>query len=313
MTTIDAAGSRRYAEELVDALSQATDGRPGHRVSHVKGILLTGSFTASDRARELTVAGHMQGAPVPVLARFSNASTDPHSSDAAIGQPRGMSVRFFLDDGSCTDLVCQSWPLFIVRTPAEFLEFMQAQIESPEALGAFIADHPSTAAALQVIGERPQPPRSWATMAFHSSVSYYLVDAAGRRRAVRWQFAPVAGQDDLSEDECASADPDYLMTEARARLPIRFRVLVQLAQDGDAIDDCTVQWPFDREWVDMGQLDLTAEDTETERHGDVLVMDPMRVTPGIEPSDDPILHIRTHAYAVSAERRRGGAADASGD
>ncbi len=92
---------------------------------------------------------------MPVTGRFSNASTDQSSHDAAVGEPRGMSVTFTLPDGSKTDVICQSWPVFIVRTPAEFLEFMRAQIAGPEHVGAFIATHPSTAAALELVGQRP--------------------------------------------------------------------------------------------------------------------------------------------------------------
>lgn len=118
---VQATGERTGADpaELVDALARATGARPGHRVSHPKGILLAGTFTASAPAREFTSAIHLQGTPVPVTARFSNASTDPHSDDAAVGEPRGTSVKFALPDGSETDVVCQSWPVFIVRTPAE--------------------------------------------------------------------------------------------------------------------------------------------------------------------------------------------------
>ena len=55
----------------------------------------------------------------------------------------------------------------------------------------------------------------------------------------------------------------------------------------------------------MGTLEITGPETEREQGDDVLVMDPTRVTDGIEPSDDPILHIRSHAYSVSVERRSG--------
>ena len=114
-------GERTGADpaELVDVLARATGARPGHRVSHPKGILLADSFTASAPAREFTSAIHLQGTPVPVTARFSNASPGPHSDDAAVGEPRGTSVKFSLPDGSETDVFCQSWPVFIVRTPAE--------------------------------------------------------------------------------------------------------------------------------------------------------------------------------------------------
>ncbi len=44
-----------------------------------------------------------------------------------------MAVKFYLPDGSTTDLLCQAWPAFPSRTPAEFLELMQAQIAGPGA------------------------------------------------------------------------------------------------------------------------------------------------------------------------------------
>jgi len=55
----------------------------------------------------------------------------------------------------------------------------------------------------------------------------------------------------------------------------------------------------------MGVVELTGPDTEGECDGDLLVMDLMRVTDGIEPSDDTILHIRTYGYSVSVELRSG--------
>lgn len=300
--------TRVDAAQLVDALAKATGARPGHRVSHPKGILLAGTFTASAQAREYTSAVHMQGATVPVIARFSNASTDPHSHDAAVGEPRGMSVKFVLPDGSKTDIVCQSWPVFIVRTPAEFLEFMQAQIAGPDELGAFIAAHPATAAALELVSHVAAPPRSWATFTFHSSVAYVLVNDEGTRRHVRWEFTPEAGEHLLSDAEREAAGPDYLMTEILERLPARFAVRAQLAQRGDPVDDSTARWPADREWFDMGVVELTSQDTLSEAGGDVLVMDPMRTTPGIEPSADPILHVRRAAYDVSVAQRSDGSA-----
>lgn len=293
------------AKELIDALAKATGSRPGLRVSHTKGVILTGTFTASPPARALTRAAHMQGEPVRVTVRFSNGDADPRNHDAAVGEPRGMAVKFYLPDGSTTDLVCQSWPVFIVSTPADFLEFMQARIKSPEKTGEFVQSHPATAAALELIGQKADPPRSWATIAFNSLVAYRLVNAEGTQRFVRWRLTPEAGEQILPVSERAAADPDYLMTEIFQRLPVRFTLLVQLAQEADPTDDCTVAWPEDREWVEMGVVEMTGPDTERERDGDVLVNDPMRVTDGIEPSDDPILHIRTYAYAESVERRSG--------
>lgn len=290
-------------KELTDAVAKVLGSHPGHRVTHAKGILLTGTFTASPGAAELTRAAHMQGDPVRVTVRFSNGSGDPNSPDAAQGDPRGMAVKFYLADGSETDLLCQNWPVFPSRTPQEFLELMRAQGDSQERLEQFLAEQPVIAAAVATIAKAGDPPRSWANVAFNSLVAFRLVNAEGGEQCVRWRLVPEDGEQSLPEDDRAGADRDFLMTEILTRLPVRYRLLAQLAEDGDPSDDSTVAWPAEREWVDMGVLDLTGPDTERERDGDVLINDPMRLVDGIEPSDDPILHIRPLVYSESIKRR----------
>ena len=53
----------------------------------------------------------------------------------------------------------------------------------------------------------------------------------------------------------------------------------------------------------MGTLDITGLDTEREHGDDIVVFDPMRVTDGIEPSDDPLLSARSAVYAGSYRAR----------
>jgi catalase len=72
------------AEELTDAVARARGSVWGHRVTHPKGVLLTGTFTASPQARELTRAVHMQGEPVRVTVRFSNGNSNPVKHDADV-------------------------------------------------------------------------------------------------------------------------------------------------------------------------------------------------------------------------------------
>ena len=89
------------AKELLEAVVGVLGPqRPGCRATHAKGVLLTGTFTATERARELTRAAHMQGDPVPVLVRFSDGNPDPQQPDASQDDPRGMAVSFTLPDGS---------------------------------------------------------------------------------------------------------------------------------------------------------------------------------------------------------------------
>ena len=295
------------ATDLIDAVGPVLGSYPGpgNRVTHTKGVNLTGTFTATPRARELTRASHMQGNPIRVTVRFSNGNPNPHCPDAAQDDPRGMAVKFYLPDGSTTDIVCQSWPVFPAGTPEGFLGLLHAQAQGPAATEQFLADHPDIADATSKIAAAGDPPRSWATMAFNSLNAYRLVNAAGDGRYVRWRLAPEAGEEALPVAERAAADNDYLMTGILERVPVRFRLLAQLAHDDDQTTDASKAWPADREWADMGLIEITGSDTQREHDGDILVNDPTRVTDGIELSDDPILRIRTYVYGESVRRRSG--------
>jgi catalase len=292
-------------ETLVDAIGKAAGSFPGHRAAHGKGTVLSGTFTPSARARELTRAAHMQGDPVRVTVRFSNGAPNPEAKDAEIGDGRGMAVKFYLPDGSTADIVGLSIPIFFVRTPEEFLEFTLARAESFDKVGEFIGSHPATAAALQQIVPALVPPRSYATVAYNSIHAFKLVNADGEERPVRWRMVPEAGIEMLPEEERESADPDFLQTEILERVPVRFTLVARLGADDAVTDDPTVAWPEDVETGEMGGVELTGPETEREQGDDVMVMDPTRVTDGIELSDDPILHVRSHAYSVSVERRAG--------
>jgi catalase len=292
-------------EMLVDAIGKAAGSYPGHRAAHGKGVVLSGTFTPSPQARDLTRAAHMQGDAVRVTVRFSNGGANPESNDAEVGDGRGMAVKFYLADGSTSDIVGLSIPVFFVRTPEEFLEFTLARAESFEKVGEFIGSHPATAAALQQIVPALVPPRSYATVAYNSIHAFKLVTADGDERWVRWRLVPEAGVEMLPEDERESADPDFLQDEILERVPVRFTLVARVGGDDAITDDPTVAWPEDLETVEMGMIELTGPETEREHGDDVMVMDPTRVPDGIELSDDPILHVRSHAYSVSVERRSG--------
>jgi catalase len=293
------------AVELVDAIGQAGGTYPGHRAAHAKGVALTGTFTPSDKAKELTRAAHFQGDPSRVTVRFSNGGMNPESNDAGIGEGRGMAVKFYLPDDTTADIVALSIPVFFVRNATEFLEFTLARADSFEKVGEWIGSHPATAQAVQQIAPTLIPPRSYATIAYNSIHAFRLVNADGDARWVRWRWLPEGDIEWLPEEEREGADRNYLQGEILERLPVRFTLVARVAADGAPTDDPTIGWPEDVETVEMGVLEITGPETEREQGDDVMVMDPTRVTDGIELSDDPILHVRSHAYSVSVERRSG--------
>jgi catalase len=291
------------AEAAVDAINAISGVHPGHRAAHAKGTLLTGTFTPSADAARLTTAAHMQGEPSRVTVRFSNGGGDPGIPDYA-REGRGMAVKFYLADGSKTDIVALSLPCFFVRTPEDFIAFTRARLDPEKLMPEFLGAHPEALPAIQAaLGA--DPPESYATCAYNSIHSYLWSDAEGGSRFVRYRFEPEAGERTLPGEVAKARGRDYLRDDILARDETAFRLLVVMAEEGDPVHDPTAAWPEERRRVEVGRLVLTGPETGRERDGDILVFDPIRVTAGIEPSEDQILHFRPKAYSVSVARRTG--------
>jgi catalase len=293
-------------DEAMQAIRDTGGAKAGHRALHAKGKLYRGSFTATPQAAQLSRAAHLDGSAVPALIRFSNGSGNPKQRDGAPGV-RGMAVKFTLPDGSTTDVSTQTAKLFTSSTPDGFVDLLRAMrpgLTTPLRLGRYLLTHP---ALLGSLGGAAKIPSSYATIAYHGLHAFKWVDAAGDANFVRYHFIPAAGEQYLSLRTTLSKDPDFLNDELDARLaegPVRFYFRVQIAGPGDSTVDPSAKWRSD-DTTTVGTLDITGLDTERERGDDIVVFDPMRVTDGIEPSDDPILHFRTQAYSASVKLRTG--------
>ncbi len=300
-------------EDVVDAINDISGVHPGRRAAHAKGTLCAGTFRATPAAARITRAGHMQGEPVRATVRFSNGGGDPGAPDYAT-EGRGMAVKLYLDDGTRTDMVALTLPVFFARTPEDFFEFTRARKPDPatgqpdmQRLGKWLGDHPEAGPAIQAAVTAP-PPASYAQCEYNGLHAFRYVNADGEGRFVRFRWEPESGVATLSPEEARERGPDYLQEEILERVgrePVSFRLSVALAELGDPVDDPTEAWPPERETVELGRLVLTGPETDRERGDDVLVFDPTRVVDGIEVTEDPILRFRHHAYAVSVQRRSG--------
>jgi catalase len=298
------------AEQAIEALNAVHWRHPAFRAAHAKGTLCRGTFTATPEAARLTRAAHLQGSPVDVTVRFSNGSGDPTAADSK-PDGRGMAAKFYLPDGSRTDIVAVTLPAFFARTPEDFLAFTRVLASAPLTrawrLLAYVATHRSALPAVRA-GASLKPIPSYANCRYNALHAYRWIDAEGTGRHIRYSWLPQAGEASLPSREAKLLDPDYLQSEIVERVgrePVRFTLQLQIADQGDPVDDATAIWPDDRETVTAGTLELTEVETSREEGDDVLVFDPTRVTNGIELSADPILHFRRHAYSVSVEQRSG--------
>ena len=128
----------------------------------------------------------------------------------------------------------------------------------------------------------------------------------GVRRYGRYRIVPEAGNDFLDDAEAAAKSANYLFDEIAERVakgPIKFRILVQLANPGDITNDATIHWPEDRPQLELGALTLTKPVAYNAHEQQHIVFDPIPRVDGIEPSDDPLLELRAAVYLISGRRR----------
>ncbi len=301
----------KNSQELLDQFQVIFGLHPGFRPVHAKGILLSGSFQPSPQAGSLSRAPHLGSASTPVTVRFSDSTGLPQIPDNdANADPRGMAVRFHLGERVHTDIIAHSANGFPTRTGQEFLQFLTAIATSPAGgpspspVEKFLGSHPTALAYVQL----PKPaPSSFARAAYFGLTAMRFTNAAGVSRYGRYRLIPEAGLQALTPAQAASQPPNYLFDELSERMQgghIHFRVVVQLSEEGDPVDDVTRHWPDTRELLDLGRLELNAFVPDDAHEQKTIIFDPIPRVDGIDPSGDPLLELRAAVYLMSGRRRR---------
>src|ERR1039457_4981439 len=253
------------SHKVIEGFDKADGGvHPGFRPAHAKGILLTGAFTPSPEAATLTRAPHIQRRSTPVTVRFSDFAGIPNISDndPQGASPRGCAIRFHLAEHVHTDIVAHSVDNFPARTVEGFLEFLNALISTdpagphPNAIERFLGAHPAALTFVQT----PKPiPTSFAKESFFAISAFKFTNADGVSRYGRYRVLPVAGNEYLDEAGAAARNPNFLFDEIKERVakePVRFLIAVQLAGEGDTVDDATVRWQENRPQIKLGEISL---------------------------------------------------------
>jgi catalase len=276
-----------------------------HRALHAKGIHCVGTFTATPEASTLTRAAHMSGTPVQTKVRFSNGGGNPNVPDY-VPDVRGIAVSFQLPDGTSTDILGQTVPRYPFRDHEGFfgtLAISKPGLSGMLKLPLFLAKYPKAALGFREADAILRRRVSFAAHRFFAFHAFKWIDGEGGERFVRYTWQPTVDGPEFTKEEAKSAGRNYLFDELRERLdrePVRMQLEVQIAGEGDDPDDPSSQWPEDRQRVTVGTLEVTAIDDDAD---DGIITDPMRLTDGIEASDDPVLHFRSAAYGHSYTRR----------
>jgi catalase len=305
---IAGAQDKPIEEQLVDALGKAFGVYPGFRVNHAKGIVVEGSFKASAEAAGLSRAVLFNGNSIPATVRFSDATGIPTIADGSgDANPHGMAIKFHLPDGSDMDMVIISLKFFPVATAEDFRDLLLAIAASPPdapkptKIEQFVASHPAVSAANATVAT----PDSFADEEYFGINAFVFVNKAGARQAIRYQMMPERVVH-LSAADAAKRPPNFLVDELQERLkrgPVTFHFKAQLAAAGDPTKDPTKAWPSDRKVVELGILTIDKVVSNSAEAEKKLLFLPGQLADGVEESDDPMIGIRSGAYALSFSRR----------
>ena len=306
-------GPRRISGAATADALQAANGKPfpGFRRAHAKGLCVAGRFDANGAGVPLSRAALFRAGSTPVIGRASTGGGDPMAGD---GRPvfHALGLRFALPGREEWRMAIDHTPIFVVATPADFMALQQASVPDPKTgkpdparIGPFVGAHPEVKAFLDYMATAPLP-ASFANGTYYSIDAFRFIDANGTSRAVRWQFEPETPLAALDRATLDKQPKDFLFDELLARVktaPIRWHMIVVLANPGDRTDDATVQWTGPHRRIDVGTLVIDRATTEETGDCRDYTYDPLVLPEGVAASDDPLLPMRSAVYAASFRRR----------
>lgn len=301
-------------DQVVSALENTFGVHPGERRNHIKGTCAVGSFVGLPAVRPFTRSVLFSGEPVPVIARFSVPGGNPHAPDTG-RSPRGLALQFNLRDGSRHHMTMLNTPVFGASSPQTFLNDIvakQPKAETgkpdPERIKAFHAAHADSRAQAEFLS-RHNPPPSWANSSYFGIHTFKFVSQESRTTLVRWRFVPKDGEAELTAAQLSAMSGDFLEAKLIDRVrrgPIHWDMIVTLGKAGDVENDPTKPWPTDRQEIKAGTLTIVSAQPQKGAACEKVNFDPLVMSDGVQPTNDPVLLFRSPAYAISFGKRLSG-------
>lgn len=291
---------------VADVFEHNNGVHPGYRRNHPKGICVAGYFESNGAAASLSKAQVFAPGRTPVIGRLALPTGNPYSPDSA-AVIRSFAVQFTQANGEQWRSGMNSMPVFPIGTPEAFVDLLKATAPDP-ATGkpdpakppAFFAAHPEAQPFL-AWAKTAKPSASFVTENYNSVNAFVLVDASGKRQAVRWNLVPHAQADATAPDA-----KDYLqqdLTEKLASGPQRWDLVFTLANPQDPTNDASKAWTGEHKTVNAGTLVVESDSSQLSGACRDINYDPLILPSGIEGSDDPLLAARSAAYSASYMRR----------
>lgn len=313
---------------LLDKLRHFDRERIPERVVHAKGAGAYGEFTLSRDLSHLCCAPFLgtPGLKTPVFARFSTVGGESGSADSE-RDPRGFALKFYTSQGNW-DMTGNNTPVFFVRDPLKFPDFIHTQkrhpqthCKCPDMFWDFLSLVPESLHQVMILFSDRGTPKSFRHMHGFSSHALKLVNAQGEVHYVKFHFRTKQGIENLSAAEAEalkakdadSATRDLFEAIARGEFPqwdvciqcMSVQQLKQYSGPGSPLDVTKVwshkQYPL----ISIGTLTLNRNPVNYFAEVEQVAFSPGNTVPGIEPSEDKMLQGRIFSYPDTHVHRLG--------
>ncbi len=301
-----AADKQVEAADLVEIFQKLGGNHPGFRKAHAKGLCATGTFVPSPNEYFKDAALTSSGS-LPVSMRFSIGGANPNSSENTPGV-RGLGMQIKLPSGGVHTFTGNNTPVFAGKDPETFFGFLSTLL--PDESGkpdmakmmAFIQANPSVQASA-MWNQKAKTPASFANTAYFGLHTFYFDSSSGQKTKFRWDIQPDLGVKTLEKDEAAKMPTAFLDDAFAKQLKdetVSFTIMASIGEAEDSEIDPSQQWPSERPQVALGKVTISTIGSDACKNTNY---DPNRMSPGFTPSADPILRMRSPAYAISFGKR----------
>ncbi len=311
---------------LFEKLAHFNRERIPERVVHAKGSGAFGEFTVTKDMSKFTKAKlfNQVGKKTPVFLRFSTVGGEMGSADTE-RDPRGFALKFYTEDG-IWDLVGNNTPVFFLRDPSKFPDFIHTQKRDPKTnlksatmQWDFWSLHPESLHQVTILFSDRGIPDGYRHMDGFGSHTFSMINEKGERFFVKWHFKTKQGIRNLPPKrahELAGTDPDYAQRDLfeaieRGEHP-KWKVSVQIMPEAEAGKyhinpfDLTKVWPHqDYPLIEVGELVLNRNPENYFADVEQAAFAPSSVVPGLGFSPDKMLQGRLFAYADAHRYRLG--------
>ncbi|WP_457649538.1 catalase [Profundibacter sp.] len=311
--------------QLMEKLAHQNRERIPERTVHAKGwgahgtLRITGDITRYSCAKVFK-----PGSETPMLARFSTVAGEMGAADHE-RDVRGFALKFYTEEGNW-DMVGNNTPVFFIRDPYKFPDFIHTQkrhprsnMRSPTAMWDFWSLSPETIHQVMILMSDRGLPKTPMNMNGYGSHTYSFWNDDGERFWVKFHFKTEQGHAHYTNEEgnaiignTREGYQEALFGAIESGDFPKWRFYVQIMPEKEAETtpynpfDLTKVWPHaDYPLIEVGEFELNRNPDNYFAEIEQAAFSPSNIVPGIGFSPDKMLQARVFSYADAHRHRLG--------